>query len=189
MKRDFNTVYLLRSIRFIPQNILNVQEKLILYTLLSCANADNDSWNGQQKLCELTGIKRTSIKKYMKSLEQKKFITVQRPVHYQRNETNHYALNVDNIMQYFVENKGSPDDPVPVYRGRHATISGSPRDHERGRQTTSKKQKEVTKEERAWTPPWEDVPPPPVHGEGAPDYVMKLLKGRRDWQDKNKTSH
>lgn len=149
MKHDFNTIHLFRSIRFIPENVLNAQEKLILYTLLSCANQDNDSWNGHEKLSELTGIGRSSIKKYMKSLEQKKFISIQRPVHYQRKETNHYALNVDNIMQYFIENKGSPDDPGHAYRGRHATGPGSPDDHDRGRQTTTKKQIEVTKEERA----------------------------------------
>lgn len=149
MKHDFNTVHLLRSIRLIPSDQLNSQEKLILYTLLSCANEGNDSWNGHEKLVKLTGLGLTSIKKYTKSLDQKGFINITRPEKYYRKESNHYSLDVDKIMTYFIPNKESPDVPLHHERGRHATKKGSPDDCGRGRQTTTKKQREVTKEEGA----------------------------------------
>lgn len=149
MKHDFNTLHLLWAIRDMPKNVVNGYEKIILFVLLSCAGSNNSSWHTQKSLCEMCSLGETSLKKYTKSLEQKKLITIERPAHYTHYSNNKYQLSVDLIMTYSKLESVSPDDPNVKSRGRAATVSGSPRDSHWGRETTTKKEREERKKEGA----------------------------------------
>ena len=183
MNYDYNPIHLLRAIRLISQNIVNAQEKLLLFILLSSANENNDSWNSHDKLVQLTGLGLTSVKKYLKSLKDKNLIIIKRPDNYFNKQSNHYSLNIDQIMFYFIPNKSSDNDQLLGRRGRLATVKGSPGDCLRGRQTTTKKQREETKEEGAYATPDEvathlrnlrEQKPDPM-----PQYVREMINKMR----------
>lgn len=154
MQHDFNPIHLLRAIRLIPSTEIDPLEKLILYTLLSCSNPQNDSWHTQESLAELTSTSKNTIIRKTKSLVQKKFIIIKIPPIYKRGSSNHYALNVDHIMFY------CPSKSVPT-ESTDSTSNSSFNDHrypqrdhtvpterpDRYPQRDSKKQSEDTKED------------------------------------------
>jgi hypothetical protein len=157
MKADFNILHLLWAIRNIPSTQLNPQEKLILYTMLSCANEYNDSWHGYDRLSELTSLGRTTVIKYIKTLAKKNYIILTRPPVYNRSSSNHYALNLDTILYY---SKVSLDDTISQKRCRQTTVKVSPRELERCRGANSKKEREELKEEGRAQSSSEDEPRP-----------------------------
>jgi hypothetical protein len=149
---DFNVLHLLWAIRDIPSSVLNVQEKIILYTLLSCVNKDNICWHSQITLSKMCSLSETSVKKYTKTLSQKGFIKISMPAQYNRANSNQYSLIISNFSFQKLSTMGSPHDPLNDKKGSPRDGKGSPRDPRRGRRATIKKEREEIKEEGALRP-------------------------------------
>lgn len=148
MKHDFNTLHLLWAIRDIPSKAIKSPEKVILYTFLSSTNYQNDLWYNQESLCEMTGLTRNTLKKHLASLEQKKFITIKKPSVHFRAASNHYSLNLEQIMFYSKVDKGSEFDTLSQKKGSNLDKKGSNLDARRGENLTPKKEREERKEEK-----------------------------------------
>lgn len=148
MKHDFNTLHLLWAIRNIPSTSINSLEKLILFTFLSCTGNKNLLWHNQDTLQEMTCLTRTTLKKYLKSLMKKEFITINKPDSYFRTASNQYTLLVDKIMNYCEVSKGSGGDPLSENKGSYYDSKGSGGDHGRGQEATLKKESLRKKEEK-----------------------------------------
>lgn len=54
-------------------------------------------------IAEFASMTRMSISKHIKHLEQKKFIIVNKPLHYTHGQTNTYSLNIELIMSFSVD--------------------------------------------------------------------------------------
>lgn len=156
MKHDFNTLHLLWSIRGIPPSELNGYEKSILYTLLSCTKSDNLSWHSFLDLSDLTCFSLDTVRRSVRSLEQKKYIIVTKPPVYGRNRSNEYELNIEKIMYYcpvkkdsyeqpFTEDKGSYQQPLNTRKGSSQRQKGSSQLHERVANSQCKKEREERK--------------------------------------------
>lgn len=102
MKHDFNTMHLLHSIREIPPSAITSSEKYILIMILSCINENNKTWYTMQNLSKYCCMSERRISPHIKSLAQKGFISIEKPLHYARRQSNEYSLNVDQIMNYHI---------------------------------------------------------------------------------------
>src|SRR5690606_3695425 len=104
------SIELLQAIREIPSNQIKCIEKLILLTLLSVINKHNDTWHSYLSLAKYCCLSVDSVKRYIKSLEKKKFIFIKRPSHYTHKTSNHYSLNIDYLMTFhLVDNSKNVD--------------------------------------------------------------------------------
>lgn len=147
MKHDFNTLHLLWAIRNIPSNTLNSQEKIILFVLLSSTGSNNESWYSQSSLAEMCSLSESSIKRSLAKLVQKKFIDIKRPDQNHRIASNHYTLNIDQLMIYCPVEKESPQNPIIMERGSQGAAKGFTQSSRRGSQGATKKEREERKEE------------------------------------------
>ena len=129
-KRLVVTKDLLHAIREIPASHLTYVEKYILIIILSCINTKNETWHGVDALARFSCMSVSTIKRHIKKLEQKKFISIRRPAHYTHKETNHYFLNLKLIQSYYgdnftdVDKLGVPETPDMQVGYHTATQSG-----------------------------------------------------------------
>lgn len=192
MKHDFNTLHLLWAIRNIPSSLVNIQERMILMVLLSCAGTDNRSWHSQASLAEMCSLSETSIKKYIKTLVQKKFILIHNPTVYGRSICNHYELVIDHLMSFSREQKGSRDATFSGEKGSRRDEKGSRGDYERGRGATTKKEIKERKKKGAQDGSLEP-PASPVCDESeyipCPPHIKKKLDDLFNRFPKTKTAH
>lgn len=100
MKQDFNTLHLLWAIRDIPKSDINGMEKSLLTILLSCSGASNVSWHSLTRIAKMSGFARSTVAKYLATLEQKQFIKVKHAIRPAQGNSNQYSLNNEKIMHY-----------------------------------------------------------------------------------------
>lgn len=149
MKNDFNTLHLLWAIRNIPSHAIKSAEKVILYTFLASTSQQNDLWYSQDSLCEMTGLSTNTLKKHIVSLEQKRFITVKKPDIHFRSASNHYSINIDQIMKFSKVEKVSEIDTLNGKKVSNFDGKVSNSDARRYQNLTPKKEREERKEECA----------------------------------------
>lgn len=149
MKHDFNTLHLGWAIRNIPKNVINGHEKSILLILLLSTGHENLSWYSLQSISEMTCFSVDTVRRNLKTLEQKKFITITKPSAYGRAFSNHYTLNVDSLMAYSKLEKGSCEQSFQEKKGSSQRGKGSWQQRERVADSTTKKESLRKKEEGA----------------------------------------
>jgi hypothetical protein len=106
-KKEVNSIKLLHAIRQIPATLISANEKYILTIILSCINIDNITWHSMDIIAEFACVSRWTISRHIKTLEDKKFISIVKPNHYTHDETNHYSLNIDLILSFSVDKSRS----------------------------------------------------------------------------------
>jgi DNA-binding MarR family transcriptional regulator len=149
MKHDFNTLHLGWAIRNIPQKMINGHEKSILLILLLSTGHENLSWYSLKSISEMACFSLDTIRRNLKTLEQKKFITITKPSKYGRAVSNHYALNVDEIMVYSKLEKDSCEQSLSGKRVADSNGRVAHSHPERVADSTTKKESLRKKEERA----------------------------------------
>lgn len=191
MHHDFNSIHLLRAIRLIPSSEIDSLEKLILYTLLSCSNTENDSWHSQETLAELTSSCSRTIRRKTKLLVQKKYILVKSPTTYHRGASNHYSLNVDHIMFYFSPNKGDTESTFNQRRRTYSPVKGDSVSGERRTHSPTKIQREDTKEDACARDPFKGSPLRSTYGDDKPcpmpDHIREALN--KLWSKNRQDTH
>lgn len=101
----FSTTDLLHAIREIPKTLISRAEKYILMVLLSCMNTNNETWYGMESIAEYACMGLSTALRSLRTLEKKKFITVERPAIYTHHQTNKYHLNLEYILSFYPVDK------------------------------------------------------------------------------------
>jgi hypothetical protein len=116
MKQDYTYFQIEWAIKNIPSTILNGHEKAILSTLHLCINNKKDTWHGYDSIAKMISFSADTVKRNIKTLEQKGFIKITRPAQYSRTQSNRYTLNYDHIMSYKEKDKVCSELPLSEER-------------------------------------------------------------------------
>lgn len=172
MKHDFNTLHLLWAIRSMPKNLVNGHEKSLLFILLSSTGYQNSSWYSLRSISEMSGFSLDTVRRNIRTLEQKKIIIVEKPSTYSRKSSNQYILNIDLIMIYCPELKDSSQPSLKKERVAHSNGRVAASYPERVAESQQKKERKERKEEGTATPSVEGVlsPSEKLLPNGFPDY-------------------
>lgn len=149
MKHDFNIFHLQWAIRSIKRKDINGYEKAIINILLSCVGKENDTWYSLESLSETTCFSLDTVRRNIRSLEQKQFIIITKPSKYSRSVSNHYALNIDKIMSFLPQQKDSSQQPIKDKRVADSNVRVADSNAERVADSTTKKERKERKEEDA----------------------------------------
>lgn len=100
MRNNISMIEIMWAIRDIPSFKIDLYEKALLFFLNSFSQPEkNESWHSYESLAKISGMSKNTLIRRVKSLEQKKYISVKRVKNGCKNASNRYCLNYDLIFE------------------------------------------------------------------------------------------